>query len=57
MLIAAVWVNPEAVDEQAAYLHNRRATAQALAAGDAGSPDVATVIAAARAPHNPYFTP
>ena len=54
-LIAAVWVNPEAIDEEAVYGNNRAATARALAAGMASEPTVEAVLAARAGPTNPYF--
>lgn len=57
LLIAAVWVNPAARDPQAVFANNRAATRGALAAGDAGTPTVADVLAARAAPSNPFFTP
>jgi 5,6,7,8-tetrahydromethanopterin hydro-lyase len=54
LLIAAVWVNPEADDEDAVYANNEAATLAALVAGRDGSPTVNEVLAAG-APHNPFF--
>ena len=54
LLIAAVWVNPEADDEEAVYANNEAATLAALVAGRDGSPTVHEVLAAG-APHNPFF--
>jgi len=54
LLIAAVWVNPDADDEHAVYANNETATLAALAAGRDGTPTVADVIAAG-APQNPFF--
>ena len=54
LLIAAVWVNPEADDEDAVYANNEAATLAALAAGRDGAPTVADVLAAG-APQNPFF--
>jgi len=56
LLIAAVWVNPEADDEDAVYANNEAATLAALVAGRDGSPTVNEVLAAG-APHNPFFRP
>jgi 5,6,7,8-tetrahydromethanopterin hydro-lyase len=56
LLIAAVWVNPDADDERAVYENNEAATLAALAAGRDGSPTVADVLAAG-APQNPFFNP
>ena len=54
LLIAAVWVDPGADDEDAVYANNEVATAAALAAGRDGLPRVADVLAAG-APRNPFF--
>jgi 5,6,7,8-tetrahydromethanopterin hydro-lyase len=56
-LIAAVWVDPEARDEQAVYRNNRAATAQALAAGRRLEPALPEVLAARGRPRNPFFEP
>jgi 5,6,7,8-tetrahydromethanopterin hydro-lyase len=55
LLIAAVWVNPEARDAAKVYANNRAATKAALAAGAAGAPSVADVLAARDHPFNPYY--
>ena len=57
LLIAAVWVNPAAKNADLVYRNNRAATRNALANGVAGTPEVADVLAARHAPHNPFFTP
>ena len=54
LLIAAVWVNPEADDEEAVYANNEAATLAALTAGHDGLPRAADVLAAGP-PENPYF--
>ena len=54
-LIAAVWVNPEAEDEEAVYANNRAATTLDLGAGRASEPTVGSVLAARAEPANPYF--
>lgn len=54
LLIAAVWVNPEADDEDAVYDNNAEATLAALAAGRDGTPSIADILAAGE-PHNPFF--
>jgi len=54
LLIAAVWVNPEAGDEDTVYANNEAATLAALVAGRDGTPSVNEVLAAG-APHNPFF--
>jgi 5,6,7,8-tetrahydromethanopterin hydro-lyase len=56
LLIAAVWVNPSADDENAVYANNETATLAALVAGRDGTPTVADVLAAG-APRNPFFRP
>lgn len=55
VLIAAVWVAPDARDEEAVYRNNLAATRAALAAGAAREPKLEDVLAAAGAPENPYF--
>lgn len=55
LLIAAVWVNPQATDAGKVYANNRAATAAALRAGTTGAPSVAEVVAARDRPFNPYF--
>ena len=57
VLIAAVWVNPEATDEAAVFANNRAATAEALRAGRAGTPSVRDALAARHAPHNAFYRP
>ena len=54
LLIAAVWVNPEATDEAAVYANNEAATLAALTAGHDSLPRAADVLAAGP-PQNPYF--
>jgi 5,6,7,8-tetrahydromethanopterin hydro-lyase len=56
-LIAAVWVDPAAADEDAVYRNNRLATARALAAGRARGPALDAVLAARESPENPFFRP
>jgi 5,6,7,8-tetrahydromethanopterin hydro-lyase len=56
LLIAAVWVNPEAKDADLVYANNRAAANAALQAGVAGAPTVAEVLDARNRPGNPYFT-
>jgi len=55
LIVAAVWVNPDAGDEQAVYRNNRDATLGALRAGRDGRPGVADALAARHHPHNAYF--
>lgn len=54
LLIAAVWVNPDADDEEAVFANNRDATRAALEAGHDGRPTVGDVLAVGE-PENPYF--
>jgi 5,6,7,8-tetrahydromethanopterin hydro-lyase len=56
VLIAAVWVNPGADDEQTVYRNNRLATATALANGAAGLPGLEEVMKHRDAPTNPFFS-
>jgi 5,6,7,8-tetrahydromethanopterin hydro-lyase len=53
-VITAVWVAPDAADEETVYVNNRAATLAALAMGAAGGPD-RTALSALDAPTNPYF--
>jgi 5,6,7,8-tetrahydromethanopterin hydro-lyase len=55
VIIASVWVSPEARDEQAVYRNNRDATRAALAAGAQHVPKVDEVLDARDVPENPYF--
>ncbi|WP_250572770.1 formaldehyde-activating enzyme [Nonomuraea sediminis] len=57
VLIAAVWVNPEAKDADAVYVNNRVATREALEAGATGMPALDDVLAARHSPANPFYTP
>jgi 5,6,7,8-tetrahydromethanopterin hydro-lyase len=54
-LIVAVWVNPEASDEQSVFENNAAATLGALRLGNAQGPTVDDVLQAANRPTNPYF--
>jgi 5,6,7,8-tetrahydromethanopterin hydro-lyase len=54
VLIAAVWVNPAADDEEAIFENNTHATLAALTAGRDNLPSVRTVLDAGE-PRNPYF--
>jgi 5,6,7,8-tetrahydromethanopterin hydro-lyase len=54
LLIAAVWINPEASDEDAVFTNNTDATLAALVAGRDGAPTVADILAAGE-PTNPFF--
>ena len=55
VLIAAVWVDPDADDEEAIFRNNREATLEALRNALAKSPAVADVLAARGTPANPFF--
>lgn len=55
VLIAAVWVDPAASDDELVYANNREATTRALAAGRAGTPTAADVAAERARPWNPFF--
>jgi len=55
LLIAAVWVDPDATDEEAVYANNRAATLTALRNGSAGRPKLDEVLAARDEPRNPFF--
>ncbi|MBW2445558.1 MAG: formaldehyde-activating enzyme [Deltaproteobacteria bacterium] len=55
VIIASVWVNPEATDERAVYRNNRDATRAALAAGSQQVPKIDEVLDARDAPENPNF--
>jgi 5,6,7,8-tetrahydromethanopterin hydro-lyase len=57
VVIAAVWVNPDADDPDAVYRHNREATLTALRNGARGRPDLDNVLAARDAVSNPFYTP
>jgi 5,6,7,8-tetrahydromethanopterin hydro-lyase len=57
VLIAAVWVNPEAGDESAVFANNRMATREALRAGRDGRPTVADALAARDNPYNAFYRP
>jgi len=55
LLIAAVWVDWGADDEDAVFENNRVATRMALAAGATGAPSVDDVLAEAAEPWNPFY--
>jgi 5,6,7,8-tetrahydromethanopterin hydro-lyase len=57
VLIAAVWVSPEADDAEAVYRNNRTATREALAAGRRCEPKLDAALAARSRPENPFFRP
>lgn len=54
-VIAAVWVNPAAEDEDAVFANNREATLTALRNGREGAPLAEDVLAARSDPWNPFF--
>jgi len=55
LLIAAVWVDPQATDETAVYENNRRATRAALEAGLQRRPEVGDLLVVRDQPANPFF--
>lgn len=55
VLIAAVWVNPAAEDEDAVFANNREATLGALRNGSEGTPAVVEVLAERDDAWNPFF--
>jgi len=55
LVVAAVWINPAARDEEAIFANNRAATRAALEAGTRAAPTVADVLARVADPSNPYF--
>jgi 5,6,7,8-tetrahydromethanopterin hydro-lyase len=55
LLIAAVWVDPQAEDETAVYEHNRQATRQALINGAQRLPSLDDLLSVADAPKNPFY--
>jgi 5,6,7,8-tetrahydromethanopterin hydro-lyase len=54
VLVAAVWVNPAADDEQAVYENNAQAVLAALIAGRDQLPSIRTLLDVGE-PRNPYF--
>ncbi|MCR1160290.1 formaldehyde-activating enzyme [Paenarthrobacter sp. UW852] len=56
-LIAAVWVNPNADDDDAVYRNNRESVRTALENGAKNLPSTSEVIEARNSPSNPFFTP
>lgn len=56
VLIAAVWVNPEAKDTDEVYRNNRAATLAALRASAQGAPQVSDVLPATTRPFNPFYS-
>ncbi len=55
LLVAAVWVNPEAGDGQAVFINNREATLTALRSGRRGLPELAAALQARHSPTNAYY--
>jgi 5,6,7,8-tetrahydromethanopterin hydro-lyase len=55
LLIAAVWVDPSASDENVVFENNLTATALALLAGKRAEPTLDKAIEAAARPFNPFF--
>jgi 5,6,7,8-tetrahydromethanopterin hydro-lyase len=55
LLVAAVWVNPNADDQSLVFANNKAATLGALRAGRQGAPSVADAVAARHAPSNAYY--
>lgn len=55
VLLAAVWVNPAADDEEVVYANNRLATRTALGNGAANLPGLDEVLAFRDKPVNPFF--
>jgi 5,6,7,8-tetrahydromethanopterin hydro-lyase len=54
VLITAVWVNPDATDEEAVFANNRNATLAAITAGVRDTPSVRDMLDVGD-PTNPYF--
>jgi len=57
VLIAAVWVDPQADDAEAIFSNNAEATAEALRNGKAGRPTPEDAVEAGLSPWNPFFRP
>lgn len=55
LCIAAVWVNPEAADEDAVFANNRASARGAIETAVRGTPSVENVLAHADSPSNPFF--
>jgi 5,6,7,8-tetrahydromethanopterin hydro-lyase len=55
LLIAAVWVDWAAEDEEAIYTGNLQATRDALAAGVESRPAIEELLAVREVPENPFF--
>ncbi len=56
LLIAAVWVDPEAQSEELVYINNRQATRQALERGHLQHPALDVLLPVAELPKNPFFS-
>jgi 5,6,7,8-tetrahydromethanopterin hydro-lyase len=56
-LIAAVWVNPAATDEDLVHHNNREAVRRALAAGAGDRPTLEDVLEARTGPSDPFCSP
>jgi len=57
LLVAAVWVDPEADDEWSVYENNRAAALQALVSGRDLAPPLDALMEVRDAPRNPFFEP
>jgi len=57
VLIAAVWVNPQADDEAEVFRNNEVATHEALVKAVQGLPKASEFVTAAHNPFNPFFRP
>jgi 5,6,7,8-tetrahydromethanopterin hydro-lyase len=55
VLVAAVWVDWAADDEEEVYRNNLEATGDALAAGESGRPSLDELLAVRDEPQNPFF--
>ena len=55
VLIAAVWVDPQADDAEAVYANNREATRSALVIARSGLPDARDAVAKRADAWNPFF--
>ncbi len=55
LVVAAVWVDPAAQDEELVFENNRASAYGAIRAAVDGTPGVADVVAAAETPANPFF--
>ena len=55
LLIAAVWVDPRADDEEAVYEHNVRGTRNALGTAAEGRPALEELLRIRDEPQNPFF--